>query len=58
MHVISKNLEFLKNKLTIDNYRNKISFHTKINFIGSSQPALAPLDINKLKTKENIFIPR
>jgi|MDTF01.1.fsa_nt_gb two-component system nitrogen regulation response regulator NtrX len=57
LHVISKNLEFLKNKLTIDNYRNKISFHTKINFIGSSNEILSILSkINKLKTKENIFI--
>ena len=38
LHVISKNLEFLKNKLTIDNYRNKMSFHTKINDISSEEP--------------------
>ena len=57
LHVISKNLEHLKNKITINNYRNKISFHTKINFIGSSNEINLQLDkIKKLKSKENIFI--
>lgn len=57
LHVISKNLELLKNKLTIDNYRNKLSFHTKINFIGSSKEISNYLEkINKFKNKENIFI--
>jgi two-component system nitrogen regulation response regulator NtrX len=57
LHVISKNLELLKNKITINNYRNKISFHTKINFIGSSNEIKLKLEqIKKLKHKENIFI--
>jgi two-component system, NtrC family, nitrogen regulation response regulator NtrX len=57
LHVISKNLEHLKNKITINNYRNKISFHTKINYIGSSNEINLQLEkIKKLKTKENIFI--
>jgi two-component system, NtrC family, nitrogen regulation response regulator NtrX len=57
LHVISKNLELLKNKITINNYRNKISFHTKINFIGSSNEINLELEkIKKLKYKENIFI--
>ena len=57
LHVISKNLELLKNKITINNYRNKISFHTKINFIGSSNEINFELEkIKKLKYKENIFI--
>ena len=57
LHVISKNLELLKNKITINNYRNKISFHTKINFIGSSNEIKLELEkIKKLKNKENIFI--
>ena len=57
LHVISKNLELLKNKITINNYRNKISFHTKINFIGSSNEIKLELEqIKKLKHKENIFI--
>ena len=57
LHVISKNLELLKNKLTIDNYRNKLSFHTKIDFIGSSKEISNYLEkINKFKNKENIFI--
>ena len=57
LHVISKNLELLKNKLTIDNYRNKLSLHTKINFIGSSKEISNYLEkINKFKNKENIFI--
>ena len=57
LHVISKNLELLKNKITINNYRNKISFHTKINFIGSSNEIKLELEkIKKLKYKENIFI--
>jgi len=57
LHVISKNLELLKNKLTIDNYRNKLSFHTKIDFIGSSKEITNYLEkIDKFKNKENIFI--
>ncbi|MDC0861683.1 response regulator [Alphaproteobacteria bacterium] len=57
LHVISKNLEFLKNKITIDNYRNKMSFHTKINYIGCSDEISLILNkINKFNKKENIFI--
>jgi two-component system nitrogen regulation response regulator NtrX len=34
IHIIQKNLLELKQKVTINNYRNQISFHTKINNIG------------------------
>ena len=36
LHIIQKNLLELKQKVTINNYRNQISFHTKINNIGFS----------------------
>ena len=34
LHIIQKNLLELKQKVTINNYRNQISFHSKINKIG------------------------
>jgi len=36
LHIIQKNLLELQNKLSLQNYRNKISFHYKINNIGFS----------------------
>ena len=35
IHIIQKNLLELKQRVTINNYRNKISFHSKIDTIGS-----------------------
>ena len=34
IHIIEKNLLELKQRVTINNYRNQISFHSKINLIG------------------------
>ena len=34
IHIIQKNLLELKQRVTINNYRNKISFHSKIDTIG------------------------
>ena len=34
IHIIEKNLLELKQRITINNYRNQISFHSKINLIG------------------------
>tara|TARA_B100000963_G_scaffold121873_1_gene106260 strand:- start:786 stop:2033 length:1248 start_codon:yes stop_codon:yes gene_type:complete len=36
IHIIQKNLLELKQRVTINNYRNKISFHSKIDTIGYS----------------------
>ena len=37
IHIIQKNLLELQQRVTINNYRNKISFHSKIDTIGSGQ---------------------
>ena len=37
LHIIQKNIIELKQKVTINNYRNQISFHSKINKIGFSE---------------------
>ncbi len=37
IHIIQKNLLELKQRVTINNYRNKISFHSKIDSIGYGQ---------------------
>ena len=37
LHILQKNLLELKQKVTINNYRNQISFHSKINKIGFSE---------------------
>ena len=37
LHIIQKNFLDLKQKVTINNYRNQISFHSKINKIGFSK---------------------
>ncbi len=34
IHIIEKNLLELKQRVTINNYRNQISFHSKINLVG------------------------
>ena len=38
IHIIQKNLLELKQRVTINNYRNKISFHSKIDSIGNGGP--------------------
>ena len=40
LHIIQKNLLDLQNKLSLENYRNKISFHSKISNIGNSEDIL------------------
>ena len=40
LHIIQKNLLELQNKLSLENYRNKISFHSKISNIGNSEDIL------------------
>ena len=37
IHIIQKNLLELQQRVTINNYRNKISFHSKIDTVGSGQ---------------------
>ena len=37
LHIIQKNLLELQQRVTINNYRNKISFHSKIDTVGSGQ---------------------
>ena len=37
LHILQKNILELKQKVTINNYRNQISFHSKINNIGFSE---------------------
>jgi two-component system nitrogen regulation response regulator NtrX len=45
IHIIEKNLLELKQRITINNYRNQISFHSKINLIG------APTFIDSIEKK-------
>ena len=40
LHIIQKNLLELQHKLSLENYRNKISFHSKISNIGNSEDIL------------------
>ena len=37
LHILQKNILELKQKVTINNYRNQISFHSKINKIGFNE---------------------
>ena len=57
LHIIQKNLLELKQKVTINNYRNQISFHTKINKIGFSKAIDNHFDkINKIKFNSSILL--
>ena len=57
LHIIQKNLLELKQKVTINNYRNQISFHTKINKIGFSKANDNHFDkINKIKFNSSILL--
>jgi two-component system nitrogen regulation response regulator NtrX len=57
LHIIQKNLLELKQKVTINNYRNQISFHTKINNIGFSDYIdNFFIKANKIKSNSSIYL--
>ena len=57
LHIIQKNLLELKQKVTINNYRNQISFHSKINKIGFSEKIESYFaKITKLKSNSSILL--
>ncbi len=57
LHIIQKNLLELKQKVTINNYRNQISFHSKINNIGFSENINNIFEkINKIKSNSSILL--
>ena len=57
LHILQKNLLELKQKVTINNYRNQISFHSKINNIGFSENINAYFEkINKIKFNSSILL--
>ena len=57
LHIIQKNLLELKQKVTINNYRNQISFHTKINKIGFSKVIDSHYNkIDKIKSNSSILL--
>jgi len=57
LHIIQKNLIELKQKVTINNYRNQISFHSKINKIGFSQTIENYFEkIIKIKSNSSILL--
>ena len=57
LHIIQKNLLELKQKVTINNYRNQISFHSKINKIGFSELIDNYFDkISKIKSNSSILL--
>ena len=57
LHIIQKNLLELKQKVTINNYRNQISFHSKINKIGFSENIENYFDkISKVKSNSSILL--
>ena len=57
LHIIQKNLLELKQKVTINNYRNQISFHSKINNIGFSENINYYFEkINKIKFNSSILL--
>ena len=57
LHIIQKNLLELKQKVTINNYRNQISFHSKINNIGFSENINNIFEkINKIKFNSSILL--
>ncbi len=57
LHILQKNLLELKQKVTINNYRNQISFHSKINNIGFSEDVKNYFEkINKIKSNSSIFL--
>ena len=57
LHIIQKNLLELKQKVTINNYRNQISFHSKINKIGFNELIDNYFDkISKIKSNSSILL--
>ena len=57
LHIIQKNLLELKQKVTINNYRNQISFHSKINKIGFSENIENYFDkISKVKSNSSFLL--
>ncbi len=57
LHIIQKNLIDLKQKVTINNYRNQISFHSKINKISFNKIIENYFEkINKLKINSSILL--
>ena len=57
IHIIEKNLLELKQRITINNYRSQISFHSKINLIGLENfSALIEKKIDKIKPNSSILI--
>ncbi|MDB3973408.1 response regulator [Alphaproteobacteria bacterium] len=57
IHIIEKNLLELKQRITINNYRSQISFHSKINLIGLPT-FTSPIEkkIEKIKIYNSILI--
>ena len=57
IHIIEKNLLELKQRITINNYRSQISFHSKINLIGLEDfSSLIEKKIEKIKSNSSILI--
>ena len=57
IHIIQKNLLELKQRVTINNYRNKISFHSKIDSIGYGKYIENIFKtLNKIKNNSSILI--
>jgi two-component system nitrogen regulation response regulator NtrX len=57
IHIIQKNLLELKQRVTINNYRNKISFHSKIDSIGHGKYIENIFKtLNKIKNNSSILI--
>ena len=57
LHTIQKNLLDLKQKVTINNYRKQISFHTKINNIGFNEYIVNIFTkVNKIKPNSSIYL--
>ena len=57
LHILQKNLLELKQKVTINNYRNQISFHSKINKIGFNDNIDNYFEkINKIKFNSLILL--
>ena len=57
LHILQKNLLELKQKVTINNYRNQISFHSKINKIGFGQNINNYFDkIDKINNNSSILL--
>ena len=57
IHIIQKNILELKQRVTINNYRNQISFHSKINTIGfGDYYKNLLLKIDKIKINSSVLI--